>query len=753
MSVPALTETTTRADGIDTRPVYEFGVPQSFTDPAAAISGPTFDITDFGAIADPNIDNRPMIQAAINAAHAAGGGIVVIPEGTFGIKADPDGYGSIHVLSNVYVQGAGMGDSVLRLVDGHEGTVTGLVRSPWGEETTNWGIADLTIDGNKSNTSGQVDGFFTGPEPGQTIADQDVTVMRVEIENVSRYGFDPHELTERLTIQNSVAHDNAVDGFVLDMIVEANIVGNESYDNGRHGFNVVTTSQDLLFTDNVSHDNSGAGFVVQRGSEIIESPSIVTFTGGSSYGNGREGVLVQFSDHVTVEGMEIYENGRQGVRLYGSSDSLVQNNDIHNNSQSKDEGYSEVEIEAYAPSNPGPGNLAYEAAGNTITDNSINASGDVLARYGIEVIGQTPEDNSISIDDIKGMARGAYLAEDGDAQWVYAEAKGGDLIGTSQNDVLLGSRSADYINAKNNDDIAFGEGGKDTMRGGKGADELHGGDGNDSIRGDSGNDKLFGEDGNDKLNGNSGDDMLNGGAGKDLISGGSGNDTIEGNSGNDALFGDGGNDSLYGNSGNDVLDGGAGDDRISGGSGNDYIYASTGSDTYDGDGELDTLDFSRIDSGVTINASKKNATGPVSLTFDSIETFIGSNHDDSFRGSDRAQAFEGGSGNDVIRGAGGVDTLSGGEGNDVFQYARRDIIDEHGNHRGADLITDYEVGDVIDLTDIGRNDADGPRLVESENGMTVMATIGGKEVAIAELEGVTSADQVTFGSADSIFAA
>lgn len=1083
MSVPNLTTTTTRADGIDEQPSYEFGVPASFTDPDTGLGGAVFNVLDYGAIADPTFNNQSAIQSAIDAAHAAGGGVVYIPPGTFGIAASPDGYGSIHVDSNVYLQGAGMGDTVLRLVDGHEGTVTGLVRSPWGEETVNWGVADLTIDGNMANTSGQVDGFFTGPEPGQTISDRDVLVARVEITGVSRYGFDPHELTERLTIEDSVAHHNGVDGFVLDMIVEANITGNESFENGRHGFNIVTTSQDLLLTDNVSHDNGGAGFVVQRGSEIIESPSIITFSGGESYNNGREGVLIQFSDHVTVEGMEIHHNGAQGVRLYGSSDSSVQNNEIHDNSQAKNEGFSEVEIESYLPGNPGPGNPAYVSDGNTITGNTIYAEADVRGRYGIEEVDAV--ETSIHANSVAGLHLGEQLTrhpwDDGpriEAQdqggltvgtWeddtivaslngvrsddtIYGKAgddtirdyygddviyggSGADVIsvgqgnnrvlggsgndeisGGSGNDTLLGgagddviftgvgtnrvyggsgddvvyanrdvstgeddhyeggsgidglsfeyvhdgidldaskktatgpygtdtfksfevfqtTNSADTIRgsdknevfiANGGDDVIRSAGGRDTLGGGEGndtfqyfardvvksdgthrgvdtimdyaagdiidvsniakgdagaislvsnddgglmvraiikgvevdvvelvgvsdpaevrfelgvdpdadrkimgtagadtligaggKDELHGGAGNDLIKGSGGNDKLYGEADADTILGGDGDDMINGGSGNDLLRGGDGNDgffagggddIVKGERGNDTIFGDGGNDTisgssgtdklyggsgrdhllgggqddqlfggsdddilegnsgddilngeagndrLKGQSGNDILDGGLGDDVISGGSGHDHIYASTGADIYDGDSGIDTLDFSRIDSGVAVNASSKTASGPVGLSFDSIESFIGSDHNDTFRGSDRAEALNGGAGSDLIRSAGGDDLLTGGEGDDVFQFSRRDILDGNGDHRGVDLITDYQVGDIIDLTDIGAKDKDGPRLVASENGLTVMATIDGAEVAVVELDGLSIGDEVTFGSADDILA-
>ena len=78
--------------------------------------------------------------------------------------------------------------------------LTGIVRTPWGEATKNVGVADLTLDGNRENTKGQVDGYFSGGIPETEITDQDAWVLRVEIRNCAGYGFDPHERTARLSI-------------------------------------------------------------------------------------------------------------------------------------------------------------------------------------------------------------------------------------------------------------------------------------------------------------------------------------------------------------------------------------------------------------------------------------------------------------------------------------------------------------------------------------------------------------------------
>ena len=62
---------------------------------APEFSETTFTITDFGAQADTSLDSRPAIVAAVTQAAKAGGGRVVIPEGTFQCN------GPIHLKSGV----------------------------------------------------------------------------------------------------------------------------------------------------------------------------------------------------------------------------------------------------------------------------------------------------------------------------------------------------------------------------------------------------------------------------------------------------------------------------------------------------------------------------------------------------------------------------------------------------------------------------------------------------------------------------
>jgi len=148
--------------------------------------------------------------------------------------------------------------------------------------------------------------------------------------------------------------------------------------------------------------------------------------------------------------------------------------------------------------------------------------------------------------------------------------------------------------------------------------------------------------------------LINGQQGDDFITlDGSAADTVYGGSGWDNIDAGGGNDHVYGGSGNDTLFGSGGDDTIYGGSGNDYIA-----------GDNDAIAFSE-------------------------------------NGKD---TLFGGSGNDTIYGGGKADTMTGGYGNDTFVYeVGLGTQNESKVGTGADHITDFQTGDIIDVSAIDAN--------------------------------------------------
>ena len=75
---------------------------------------PTFNVLNYGADPSGVRDSTAAIQAAVNAASAAGGGTVYFPPGTFKATAIGTGTGAcIYALPNIRLKGAGPGITTL----------------------------------------------------------------------------------------------------------------------------------------------------------------------------------------------------------------------------------------------------------------------------------------------------------------------------------------------------------------------------------------------------------------------------------------------------------------------------------------------------------------------------------------------------------------------------------------------------------------------------------------------------------------
>lgn len=342
----------------------------------------TYNVKDFGALGNGVANDRAAIQKALDKAYADGGGVVYIPEGTYAIDGGSATrtYAGLQVRSNVTIVGDGMGETIIKVMDGNSVGFTGMIRTPVGEETRNVHIEGITLDGNRANTTGKVDGFFTGTEPGANTSVYDISLNKVEIRNASGYGFDPHEQSTRVTIENSIAHHNGLDGFTLDFLIDSTIRNNISYANDRHGFNIVTQTQNTLFENNVGYDNGSTGLVVQRGSFDVPSPFGITIRGGEFYGN-LDGMLIKMSNDINIENVRVYDNDREGIKIYGSSDVQITGSTIENNSQLGNNLYAEVYINQYADIDVT--GRTFIPTGNVITDNIIRSNGAIHSSYGI----------------------------------------------------------------------------------------------------------------------------------------------------------------------------------------------------------------------------------------------------------------------------------------------------------------------------------------------------------------------------------
>ena len=236
---------------------------------------------------------------------------------------------------------------------------------------------------------------------------------------------------------------------------------------------------------------------------------------------------------------------------------------------------------------------------------------------------------------------------------------------------------------------------KDEIRGDNKRNVLVGGKGSDTLWGQDGNDVLIGGDHSDTLKGGIGDDTLIGGHGVDDLDGGAGKDTIVMNhkehgasdfkvdlkagksygksAGNwvlednfrnieNATGGDL-NDLLVGSDGANVLNGGKGNDTLKGRGGDDVLISGTGVDQLDGGKGYDLAHFGKSATGVDVDLGA-GTTGSGSIR--NVEAVVGSDHNDTLKGTGTDNLLSGGKGNDTLRGRSGNDTLIGGAGADVL---------------------------------------------------------------------------------------
>ena len=262
------------------------------------------------------------------------------------------------------------------------------------------------------------------------------------------------------------------------------------------------------------------------------------------------------------------------------------------------------------------------------------------------------------------------------------------LAGSPHDDTLTGNAAANWL---------FGHGGDDTLSGGAGDDRLYAGPGFTTLNGGPGADWLVGraepnpryEDrfewaayatSPEAVTVNLRDGTATGGdADGDLLHG------------IDGLIGSAHDDTLTGNRLGNELYGGAGDDVLAGGGLSpgywDYLEGGPGADTLTGsaptDGSATTFAaYRESPEGVTVDLHDSTAMGGDAAgdTFESIQSLLGSRHDDTLAGDNHTNVLVGGDGQDALDGRegddvlhgdhlkghsrGGNDTLNGGPGHD-----------------------------------------------------------------------------------------
>ncbi|MEM6905254.1 MAG: calcium-binding protein, partial [Pseudomonadota bacterium] len=174
------------------------------------------------------------------------------------------------------------------------------------------------------------------------------------------------------------------------------------------------------------------------------------------------------------------------------------------------------------------GPAVFDTAVYEISPNDIHFFLDQFNRLLVAAPGVRSEglDTLVNIDvlEIGGQTFGLNQLTLSSANLVVGNINGGQVSGTSANDVAMGRDGDDIISTFGGFDTLDGARGNDTLSGGADGDRIFGGVGNDVLNGDDGEDVIFGGDGSDRLNGGAQNDILIGGFGPDVLNGGGGAD-------------------------------------------------------------------------------------------------------------------------------------------------------------------------------------------------------------------------------------
>ncbi|MBA1289101.1 M10 family metallopeptidase C-terminal domain-containing protein [Pseudomonas japonica] len=631
----------------------------------------TFNVLDYGAKGDGVSDDTAAIQAAINAAAKAGGGEVYLPEGTYIVSGPNSDGGCLTLKSNVVLNGERLGLTTLKLADDSSADVAGLIHTVANANTSNATISNLTLDGNKANTSGTVDGIVTGSATGDTAHTTGLTIAGVEMQNLSGDGLRAQALTTYSQVFDSLAHDNDGDGFATEFKVEPvrpddiTFTDNKAYGNGGDGFDMVAGSGNFspfTFSSNDAYDNAGNGILLTgvASQHLYVQGGIV---GGTVYGNGGAGIQLQGFQGIGVSHTEVYDNGKQGIALLGTDYAAVYQNYIHDNAQGGAAAEILVDTFTNAEGQTYAADKNYDLVDNVIVGSDLSTYG-LEDRYAAEGSYYRPFYGNVISNTQQGQ-----VVSDLDHVTTYSQKTTFTFVGSDGADHLVGTPSAEVMHAGRGRDVLVGGAGDDVLDGGQGADRLTGGAGDDVFvyaRRQDSYASAAGTTHDRILDFDSAHDQLDLTA---LRLKGLG----DGHNGTLLLSYDSSNDTTYLQS----LDADADGYRFKLALSGDYRGSLTDANFYgrwDGSSHADTFTTTREGGALLVGRAGDDTLG-------------------------------GGSGDDRLEGDAGADRLTGGDGHDTFVYkALSDsYVNDTDGTRHVDLLTDFSQGqgDLIDVSALG----------------------------------------------------
>lgn len=326
---------------------------------------PVFNVQDYGAKGDAATNDRDSIQAALDAAFGAGGGMVFVPAGTYVVDPNP----GLQVKSNVTLAGTGAG-SIIKLKDASTRN-DNIIKS---EDWVNVTICDLTLDGNRANQAGGA-GSYSYTQYGIYLGNTHNSMVRnVVARDTTGVGIHIYDC-QNVTVQNCVATNNNYHGYELEQAIGCRLVQSRGNNNLMHG--VLVSPGEIGGSGAKGNTVSGCMFDGNGNYGIAENAANDDMSAFLNEGNVYESNTVIGNHHYGVnfykQNKSIFNNnyvagnGFFGLYLYQASYHSVQGNTFIGNSQAAEGAYDEIMLDGAAAGRPSQGNTI---AGNTILINA-----------------------------------------------------------------------------------------------------------------------------------------------------------------------------------------------------------------------------------------------------------------------------------------------------------------------------------------------------------------------------------------------